>query len=333
MKRTCLIAACCAALCSSPALADTVTLKNGDTLNGTVGEIAGGKMKFTSPVLGTLTIDMANVESFTTDAPARIQPKGEPAVSDTITGTRSTITTAEGREFTLADIRSINPPAQEWSGAVVANLALSRGNTDTLEAGVSIAAALRRNDDIDNDRFTLGANYRFGNTGRGDDKVTTKDNWDAFGKYDRFWDEKWYGFVTMKVERDRIANLEYRLSPGVGIGYQWMEGPVWNFTTEAGVSYVYESYEDDNNDYVALRLAYRYDRKLTDDVLLFHNLEWLPAFEDPADYILTTDLGVRVKMTKDFFVEGKVEWKRDSEPAEGALKNDLRYLLGVGWQF
>ena len=55
----------------------------------------------------------------------------------------------------------------------------------------------------------------------------------------------------MKVEHDRIARLDYRVTPGVGVGYQWVEKPEINFYTEAGISYVYENYIDDaTNQYV-----------------------------------------------------------------------------------
>ena len=51
------------------------------------------------------------------------------------------------------------------------------------------------------------------------------------------------------------------------------------------MSYVYEDYSNDGNeDKVALRLAYHVDKQLNDDVSVFHNLEWLPAFDDPSDY-------------------------------------------------
>jgi hypothetical protein len=38
-------------------------------------------------------------------------------------------------------------------------------------------------------------------------------------------------------------------------------------------------------------------------------------------------------MTARMFTQFKIEWKYDAEPAPGAEKNDLRYILGVGWQF
>lgn len=337
MPKHFLLAAACAALVCSSVLADTVTLKNGDKLTGKVGTIADGKMAFDSPVLGEITIDMENVETFVTDEPATIRPKDAAPVTEPIaSATPQTVTTASGTEFTLEDVKDINPPQQAWKGSIVGSLNLARGNTDTLEAALGANAVLRRDNLEHNDRFTLGANYRYSDSGLGDGKITTRDNWDAVAKYDRFYDARLYAYAVGRIESDRIANLDYRISPGIGVGYQWHESPVWNFNTEAGVSYVYEKFDvagDDTNEFVALRLAYHYDRKLTDDLLLFHNLEWLPAFEDPGDYILTTDLGLRVALTEAFFTEFKTEWKRDTEPAPGSLKNDLRYLLGFGWQF
>jgi len=42
---------------------------------------------------------------------------------------------------------------------------------------------------------------------------------------------------------------------------------------------------------------------------------------------------MRVTLTDSFFAEFKFEWQHDSTPAPGAVDDDLRYLLGVGWMF
>src|SRR5205814_8576703 len=121
---------------------------------------------------------------------------------------------------------------------------------------------------------------------------------------------------------------------GVGVGYQWFETPTFNLNTEAGVSYVYEDYSTDGaEDRVALRLAYHVDKALNDNVKVFHNLEWLPAIDNPANYNLNADVGIRANLTKTMFSELKVQYVRDSTPAPGAEKDDVRFLLGVGWTF
>jgi hypothetical protein len=100
------------------------------------------------------------------------------------------------------------------------------------------------------------------------------------------------------------------------------------------VSYVYEDFDHDGtNEHVAVRLAGHFDKKLHEKVTIFANGEYLPAFDDPGDYNLNADAGLRATLVKNFFAEFKIEWKRDSTPAPNAEKNDLRYLLGVGWNF
>ena len=336
MTRIMLSAATAAVVCSSFAIADTVVLSNGDTLNGTVGLIAGDEMKFTSPAFGEVTIPLAKIKSYTLDAPTRVQPRGEPSVTGPVKGDSSTVTVGE-KTYPVSDLKAVNPPAQAWAGAVVANLSLARGNTNKFVIGAEAAAALRRDDETNNDRTSFGGGYNYGESGggaSGTDKVTDTDNWNVFGKYDRYWDEKWYGYAGLRLEHDRIAALYYRVAPGVGVGYQWFETPKMNFRTEAGLTYIHEEFDPSgSNDNIAVRLAYAYNNKLTDDVSLFHNLEYLPAVDDPGDYILNTDLGLRATLTENFFAQFKVLYKRDSTPAEGSLKNDLLYTFGVGWNF
>jgi Protein of unknown function, DUF481 len=45
------------------------------------------------------------------------------------------------------------------------------------------------------------------------------------------------------------------------------------------------------------------------------------------------DAGLRATVYQGFFAEAKIELRYDSTPAPGAKKEDVRYLLGVGWSF
>lgn len=336
-------------------LADVVTLKNGDKLNGKVGTITGGKMNFTHEQLGDITIDLVNIQSYSTDEPARIETKSAAVVKDKITeGDQAKVVTAGGQTLPTSDVKSINPPPTKWTGLLASAFNLQRGNTDALTAGVNALAVLRR-DDVEkgwNDRFTFGGAYNYGSTGVADDSDINTDNWQAFGKYDKFFTEKLYGYVGVKVEHDRIALLNYRISPGVGLGYQWIESPEMNFFTEAGASYVFEQYDstfvtktlgngttkivrvgEDNNDYIAARAAYHFDRKLSDKVTFFHNLGYVPSLQDFSDYTIESDAGIRATLVKNMFAQFRVLWQYDSQPAEGAERSDLQYTVGIGWTF
>lgn len=338
MKLHTIAAVAALAAATSFVSADQVIFKNGDKLTGKIETLADGKLKITSAVAGEILVDMKDVATFSTDVPVEIQTADGRKIHEPVSQADSDqVKTAAGEVISLLGVQKINPPREKWTGSLLINGSISRGNTRTDDLGMAFAATLRRENERTDDRFTLGAAYNYGRQEDDDtgDMETSTDNWNALGKYDRFWTEKIYTYALFKVEHDRIADLDYRLSPGVGVGYQWIETPDMNFYTEAGVSYVYEEFASgDSDEYVAARLAYHFDKQLNDVVTVFHNFEILPAFEDPTDdYTLTADAGLRAKLTKVLFTELKVEWKRDNTPAPDAAKDDVRYILGLGWMF
>ena len=322
---------------SAATLADTVVLKNGDILHGKIGLVTPAQLKFQTAAFGEIGIKMSEVARYEIDQPAIVKLKEAEPIKAKVSGVGPTTIKADDTVYTFDQVRAVNPPPEDWNGAVLANFSLARGNTNKYLIGVDAKAALRRENFWDNDRTTLAAQYNFGQSGGGpgpDDVVTDTDNWLLSGKYDRFWTQKLYGYVSGKLEHDRIADLTYRASPNVGLGYQWIETPATNFNTEAGFGYVFEHFDDDtNNDYVSVRLAYHFERALTDKASVFHDLEYLPSIDNPSDYNLNTDVGLKMTLVQNFVAQFKIEYKRDSTPAEGALKNDVLYLVGLGWQF
>ena len=335
--RRCSIVAAVAALATltvcAAASADEVRFRNGDRLTGKVAEVSGGKLKLTTAAAGDVTVDLKDVETFATDEPVEIRLK-----DGTIRQSRITASGAAGAvsvgdaDVGLGGLRSVRPPGVQWNGALVAGGLLSRGNSNTESLNVSIEATRRSADD----RLSASAGYVYSRQEDPDDgeKTTTADNWFGAGKYDYFFSEKLYGFAAVRVEHDTVAGLELRLTPSVGVGYQWVERPDLNFSTDAGLAWVYEDYDGgDSEEHVAARLAYHFDTKINDKVAFLHNLEYLPSLEDLSDFNVIADAAVRTTLTKTMFAEVKVEWRHDATPAPDARKNDQRFLLGVGWTF
>jgi putative salt-induced outer membrane protein YdiY len=323
---------------SNLAFADEIQFTNGDRLTGKIKSAAAGKMIITTDVAGDVTVDMSKIKTFSTTDPIELHVGDTNVIKAPISsGPQGAIQTAPAgglaaQPIAIKDIKTINPPPVKWTGAIAANGLLTRGNSNTQNFGLSIDASRR----AEKDRLSFNAGYLYGRQKNPDtgERSTTTDNWFLFGKYDYFFSKHFYGFASTRIEHDRIAQLDLRLTPAVGVGYQWIERPDLNFLTEAGLAWVYESFENTgHDDHFALRLAYHVDKKLSDKLIFTHNLEYLPSIEDLSDFNLNADAGVRVTLTKSMFTEFKVEWKFDGQPAPGAAENDLRYLLGVGWAF
>lgn len=316
---------------------DEVILSNGDKLTGKVGLISGDVMKFSSPSLGDININLEKIKSYSTDAPATLRMKDGRFVNGTIKeADAKQIATTDGKSIAMADVQRINPPPAGWTGAVAVNGAINRGNTYNESLGVNAAAVLRRDTPQNDDRLSLDGSYNFVRTGRGAAATDTSDNAGASVSYNDFFSDKFYGYANAGYFHDRIASLNYRLTPGIGAGYQWFEQKDFNLSTEGGISYLYQDFQNAPvTQDAALRLAYHVDKTINDKLSLFHNVEYLVPFKlsETNRYVLTADAGMRAYFTKSFFTEFKVVYHRNDHPPAGSLKDDLAYLLGVGWKF
>lgn len=317
---------------------DEILFKSGDRLTGTVKSVAGGKMVFDSTVAGPVTLKMDAIKTFSTEkAIEMVQTNGKVLVQKVGMGAEGQVTVladaAQPQTMPFAEIAQINPGKPKWTGAVVAGATLTRGNTESSTANIN-AEATRRGE---RDRVYLAAGYLFANQRDNNTRQnsTSADNWFIKGKYDYFFTQRFFGYANMKYEKDRIANLDMRLSPGAGAGYQWVENASVNFFTEAGLTYVREVYTDpdETRNYVAARGAYHFNVVLNEHVKGFHNLEVIPNIEDVQAVLLYTDVGLRAAMTERLFLEGKAQLAFNSQPADNREKKDMRYTLGIGWTF
>jgi putative salt-induced outer membrane protein YdiY len=318
--------------------ADEILFLNGDRLTGTIVGAAGGKLTIKTDAAGEVTVDLARVKTFSTDEPIVLRIGDTTLRSRVAPGADGTVQVVPipggaPQVIALTDVGQINPPPVKWTGSLSATGIVTRGNAETTNIGASLNAVRR----AEQDRITLGAGYAYGRQKDHDtdEESTTVDNMFGFAKYDYFLTKKVYLFGAVRAERDRIADLDLRFTPSAGVGYQWYESPTFNLASEVGLAWVYEDYRNqESDDHFAARLAYRVDWTSYKAVTLFHNLEWLPALEAQFDdYNLNADAGLRATIVQGFFAEAKVELRYDATPASGNKKEDLRYLLGIGWSF
>ena len=318
--------------------ADEILFLNGDRLTGKILGAQAGKMTIKTDSAGEIVVDLSKVKTFSTEEPIVIKSRDATVRSKAAGGADGTVTVVPetsgvAEVIALKDLTQINPTTVQWTGSITGNALVTRGNSHTENIGVTLNAVRRS----EHDRITLGGGYYYGRQRDKDtdEENTTIDNWFVAGKYDYFLTEKFYLYGGLRAERDTIADLDLRLIVGGGVGYQWYETPTFNLATEAGVAWVYEDYKHEKSkDHWAGRLAYHVDWMPHQALKLFHNLEWLPSFEGPFDdYNLNLDAGLRATIIQGFFAELKIEFRYDSTPARGAEKEDVRYLVGVGWSF
>lgn len=322
--------------------ADEVRFNNGNVITGKIVRLTDGKLVFNSDIAGEITIELSRIQSFSSDVPITINLKDGTGFNQrlniaqagrfAIQGTE----TIRGQEFLVSDIVSINPPikpAPKWTGDLSLGITSTHGNTKS-ESVTGSASANKR---TDKDRTTLSADYA---KSKKEDDVTgvnetVEDWWRARGKYDYFFSKKTYGYLDSRYEKDSVAELDRRITVGIGGGYQWIEKDEMNFSSELGIASLYEKYDNQtsSNSEISLQLGYHFDRKLTDNIKFINDLTYYPALQKFSDYYLTTTAEIRAKFTDTFFANFKTILNYDATPAQGKHKTDVKYFLGLGYSF
>ena len=315
--------------------ADVVILNQGDHLTGTITKVADGKLTLHSDQIGDVTIPLANVKTFSTVAPIDLHlSDGTVLVRPVAESDPGNIAImgdglGAGQKVPIASIDDVNPQPLTASFAVGGTLTRGNSFTDTLNANFKIGYKLKQ------EQFSFTGEYEYGKTkdqATGIESTTT-DHWDLDAKYEHFFTKKFYGYAEAEVTKDRIADLDLRFTPSVGLGYQWFDKAPFVFSTEIGAAWLYENYTNGTptREDAALKLAYHLTYNFNETISMFNDLTYYPSLRSGSVYVLNADIGLHAKLTKNLFAEVKIEWDYNSEPAIGALKNDERYVAALGY--
>lgn len=342
MRCRTLIVLACLTMFARTSVGDEVLFKNGDRLTGKISHLVDGKMVFKSSVAGDVTVNLADIQTLSSDDAIEVNLKDSTGFTQKVLGGEPGHFGVEGteamkaQEFAVADIVSINPPikpAPKWTGSVSAALTSTHGNTNTQTTSASANMTKR----TEKDRTQLSADYAKGeqkNRTTGVDE-TIEDWWRAKGKYDYFFSKKKYAYADGRYERDAVSQLDRRVIVGGGGGYQWIESENMNFSTELGLASLYEKFDNQtaSNSELSTQLGYNLDKKLSKNTKFTHDLTFYPALDKFSDYFLTTTAGIRTDFSSSFFATFKTIFNYDETPAVGSHKTDVKYFLGLGYSF
>ncbi|MBW8015547.1 MAG: DUF481 domain-containing protein [Planctomycetes bacterium] len=338
------IGVCILVLCFSfSAFAGSVHLTNGDRLTGKIVKMAGGKLTLESEMAGTIEIPLKNIKTLDSDEELEMHFNNgtvvkKPVVISAAVGRVRIVGdgTIDSQEIAIADLKLINPPLPEkprWKGSVSLGMTYTSGNTNN--ETLAFSGALSK--ETDKDRITFGADLykKQVETPNSSDKVTTEDWWKLRGKYDYFYTKRLYLFGEGRYEQDKIALLDRRVITGGGFGYQWIKSDTQNFSIEAGLSNVFEEFNNETpstSKFSAIS-GYHYDRKFNNVFSLIHDTSFFPNTADTSDYYLTISAELRAKINTRMFTNFKVLYDYDTTPASNREKTDVKYIFGVGASF
>ena len=334
-RKMAVIGATLVAFVAMPAIADEVILKNGDRITGTLVELAGGKLSIKTEYAGTVEIDWAQVDTFSTDAPVYVKV-GDNLVRATVVaaddGTASLssedLLDAEPIELSrLSEMSYEKKPAVRVTGRANLGASSSSGNTNTenLVANAELVARSAHN------RFVTGGRINKAKT----EGTQTESNWLVYLKYDHFITAKWYATGNMDAENDKFKDINLRTTIGVGSGYQFFETDITELAIELGVNYVNTDFITGvDSDYPAARWGLDYSHKLFGtDNQFFHRDELFVALDDSDNLFLRTATGFRLPIVAGLNSTIQYNFDYDDNPAPGRVKEDKMWLVTLGYRW
>lgn len=321
--------------CSSPLLADTIWLKNGDKLTGTIQVFDGGKLLLKTDYAGSVTLDMSKIATLESDQELLVKQDdfvGERAKSLRPAG-EGKVELVNGEAPKVVELASISqmlppkPLVQDltWTGNIDFSADYKRAENQTNDYAIDVDTKARHG------AWRHGVVVQYDQETKDDEKKTDRSelNYDL----DRFLTEKFFWQGQLKYTRDRIEELEIQRTIGTGPGYQFWDDELGAFSV-AGLfnrnDYTFVNGEDES--FNSASFEWDYKRYLIGkNFELFSKGEVGAPFTDAIEYEFDTEAGVRYKLSSWAALSLKAEW--DKVASENGDTNERRYMLGfgVGW--
>ncbi|MEO4045824.1 DUF481 domain-containing protein [Pseudomonas sp. CAU 1711] len=323
------------AACSTPLLADTVWLKNGDKLSGSILLLSGGKLMLQTDYAGSVTLDVRKIATLESDQALLVKQDdfiGEHAKSLRPAG-QGLVELVNGetpRVVELASISQMLPPkplVQDlvWSGNLDFSADYKRAENDIENYAIDLDTEARHG------AWRHGIVAEFDHETKNDERKSERV--ELGYDLDRFLTERFFWQGQLKYSHDRIEELKIQRTVGTGPGYQFWDDALGAFSL-AGLfnrnDFVFADGGSEHFNSAAMEWDYR--RYLSGKTLELYTQGELGApFVDEIDYIIDAEAGLRYKLNSWAALSLKAEW--DKVASQHGDTNERRYLigLGVGW--
>jgi putative salt-induced outer membrane protein len=351
---------------SSVAVADQVTLKNGDRLTGKVVKGDGKTLVLHTDAAGDVTIQFSAIQDIKTDQELHVEMKGGKKAVGPVTTTDGKLEVATKTSGTVeaapADVTVIRNDAEQtafdkslhpglkhgWTGGANVGFSVARGNSET----ENLALAFNAVHTTLNDKITLYATSV--DTTNNLATPSTVANLETGGiRYDRNINPRSFGFGEADFGSNALQYLDLRAVYTGGFGYHAIKSDRTILDFLGGVNYTHETYSNGapippvppattstgfvsygvTNRYVALTLTEQLVQKLGKSTVVTQNLNFYPNLQQTGEYRGTFNLGTVTKISKWFGWQNQFSDIYVSNPPTGSKKNDILLTTGLNISF
>jgi putative salt-induced outer membrane protein YdiY len=353
MKRRQFVATFVAALAvASAAHADTVMLKNGDRLTGTV-ELSDGKdVTLKTDFAGEIKIQWSAVQELKTDKPVYVVTPDKKTVSGTVStdGTNLVIHTANNAtvQVPLAQVtvvrsfdvetayeKSLHPSLIEgWKGGVNLGFAVARGNSETTNLTTGFNADRKTlNDEVTFYESSLYSTNDLPGGGVIANSIL------GGAKYDRNFTKRIFWFVSADYAHDALQDLNLRQIYSGGLGVHIINNPNTTFDFLAGANYTRENYGNGaaiavDRNLAGITLGENFMHKFGKSTTFTEVFYFYPDLSDTSQYRFSLDAATVTKINKWLGWQTSLTDRYVTDPPiAGTKSNDVIFSTGINVSF
>jgi len=322
---------------------DWLQLTSDEWLKGHLYYVQERRVSFESDKLDDLDLKLKDVRQLYTAGPVQSRFEGSEKVMGKVWMDKDFVHIDGAEQMTLRrdQLLGIAPGGEEWldllSGKFVLGYTLQSGNTDA--QSLNINAELDRRTPSQNLELSYLADYsQVNNTIDANDQRIA-------ALYDIRLNQKWFVRVAQaEYYRDRIANIDDRVTGGVGIGYNFYNRDDLNWYVSAGPAYQYTQFvtvEEGDASYaksLAARLASGFKADLTSRTNIKLSYEGILTDERAGLYSHHAVSTFEFKITHVVILDLSLIWDFLDHPQVRSNGNvpdnsDLKLNVGIGLQF
>ena len=340
---------------ASVAGADTILLKSGDHITGTIVSSDGKEVRFKTDFAGEIKVQWALIKEVTSDNPLYVVTPDAKVVNGNISTeggnlvvhTRDSgalpvpfanVTTIRSQEEQAAYEKSLHPGFLEaWKGGASVGFALARGNSETTNLTTGFMADRKTL----NDELTLYFTSLYSSNdlpGGG----TTANSIVAGARYDKNLTKKIFAFGSADYTHDGLQGLNLRQIYSVGLGYHLISNPTTNLDLLGGVNYTRESYSGvtknemigTTRDLAGVTTGETFMHKFGSTTVVTEQFYFYPDLTNTGQYRFALDAASVTKINKWLGLQFSISDRYVSDPPiVGTKSNDVIFSTGINFAF
>ena len=330
------------------ALADQITLKNGDRMTGTIVKSDGKMLILHTDYADDVMIKFDVIQAIESSAPLHLQFQDGRSASGAVSTSDGNLKVAtksgEAVQVPISDVKALRNDTEEtayekslhpgllqgWKSGLNLGFSLTRGNSATKNLSIGFLATRQTL----HDKLGAYANSVYAaNDAKGAVPSTTANSAGGGFRYDHDIKPRIFGFVAADFFSDALQGLNIRAAEGGGLGFHAIKNDRTALDFLGGVNYTHESYTVFTRNFAALMIGENLTQKIGNSTALMQDLNFFPDLNHTGEYRATFDFGTVTKLSKRLGWQNSITDIYVMNPPAGKRQNDLVLTTGLSVSF